>query len=43
MPVGFNGPGFLQVVIPAGMETGATNMQVVVNGIASQNYQIGVN
>ncbi len=43
MPVGFNGPGFLQVDIPSGMETGSTNMQVVVNGIASQNYQIGVN
>ncbi len=28
---------------PGGMETGSTNMQVVVNGIASPNYTIGIN
>ena len=42
MPVGFNGPGFTHVDIPANMETGSTNMQIIVNGIASQNYLIGI-
>jgi len=42
MAVGFNGPGYTHVDIPANMETGQTNMQIVVNGIASQNYTIGI-
>ena len=42
MPVGFNGPGFTHVDIPANMETGQTNLQIIVNGIASQNYTIGI-
>jgi hypothetical protein len=43
MAVGYNGPTYTHVDIPANMETGATNLQVVVNGIASQNYLIGIN
>ncbi len=43
MPVGYTGPTYTHVDIPASMETGATDMQVVVNGIASQNYLIGIN
>jgi hypothetical protein len=31
------------VDIPTDIETGATNLQVIVNGIASQNYAIGIN
>lgn len=43
MAVGYNGPTYTYVDIPANMERGATNLQVVVNGIASQNYLIGIN
>ena len=43
MPVGFNGPTFTHVDIPINMETGATNLQVIANGIASQNYVVGIN
>ena len=43
MPVGYSGPSYAKVDVPANMETGATNIQVVVNGIASANYQIGIN
>jgi len=43
MAVGFHGPSYTYVDIPASMETGETDMQIVVNGIASQNYQIGIN
>lgn len=42
MPVGFNGPGFFQVDVPSNLETGGSTMQVVVNGIASQSYNIGI-
>ncbi len=42
MAVGYLGPSYTHLDIPANMETGATNMQVVVNGIASQNYRIGI-
>lgn len=42
MAVGYVGPGSLQVDIPSNMETGASTMQVVVNGIASQNYNVGI-
>ncbi len=41
-PVGYNGPTYTHVDIPANMETGATDLQVVVNGIPSQNYPIGI-
>ena len=43
MAVGYSGPTFTHVDIPANMESGATNLQVVVNGIASQNYVVGIN
>ena len=43
MAVGYTGPSFTSVDLPANMETGAYNMQVVVNGIASQNYSVGIN
>lgn len=42
MAVGYPGPTYTYVDVPSGMETGTTDMQVVVNGIASQNYQIGI-
>jgi|HubBroStandDraft_2_1064218.scaffolds.fasta_scaffold76587_1 hypothetical protein len=40
MQVGYLGPTYTRVDIPANMETGATNMQIVVNGIPSRNYPI---
>ncbi len=43
MSVGYTGPTFTHVDIPSNMETGATDLQVVVNGIPSQNYLVGVN
>ncbi|MGC2111157.1 MAG: hypothetical protein WA655_16695 [Candidatus Korobacteraceae bacterium] len=42
MAVGYSGPSYTHLDIPSNMETGATNLQVVVNGIASQNYTIGI-
>jgi hypothetical protein len=42
MAVGYSGPTYTHVDIPSNMETGETYLQVVVNGIASQNYQIGI-
>ena len=42
MTVGYAGPAYTHVDIPANMETGATKLQVVTNGIASKNYLIGV-
>ncbi len=42
MAVGYGGPTYTHLDIPSNMETGATNMQIVVNGIASANYQIGI-
>jgi hypothetical protein len=43
MPVGYQGPGYFQVDVPSNMETGASVMQVVTNGIASQAYPVGIN
>jgi len=43
MAVGYHGPTYTFVDVPSGIETGQTNMQVVVNGIASSNYTIGIN
>lgn len=40
MQVGYVGPTYTHVDIPTNMETGGTNMQIVVNGISSQNYHI---
>ena len=43
MAVGYNGPAYTHVEVPANMETGASFLEVVVNGIPSQHYPIGVN
>ena len=43
MAVGYNGPTYTRLDIPANMETGASSLEVVVNGIPSQRYPIGVN
>jgi hypothetical protein len=43
MAVGYHGPSYTYVDIPSNIETGGTYLQVVVNGIASQNYRIGIN
>lgn len=43
MQVGYPGPTYTHVDIPATMPTGGYKMQIVVNGIASQNYPVGIN
>jgi hypothetical protein len=43
MAVGYHGPSYTHVDIPSNIETGQTHLQVVVNGIASQNYTIVIN
>ncbi|HKD85954.1 MAG TPA: hypothetical protein VKB58_14470 [Terriglobales bacterium] len=43
MAVGYSGPTYTHVDIPANMESGQSYLEVVVNGIASQHYNIGVN
>jgi hypothetical protein len=42
MAVGYLGPSYTHLDIPSNMETGGTYLQVVVNGIASQNYRVGI-
>ena len=42
MAVGYPGPIYTHVDIPRNMESGASYLQVVTNGIASPNYQIGI-
>ncbi|HEY1730875.1 MAG TPA: hypothetical protein VGG15_03960, partial [Terriglobales bacterium] len=42
MQVGYVGPTYTHVDIPPSMETGFTNMQIVVNGISSQNFLINI-
>jgi hypothetical protein len=42
MAVGYNGPAYTSVDIPASMETGQSYVEVVVNGIASPHYMVGV-
>ncbi len=42
MAVGYNGPTYTSVDIPSNMETGASYLEVVVNGIASPHYMVGV-
>jgi hypothetical protein len=42
-PVQYGGPSYVSVDIPASIETGATNLQMVTNGIASQSYTIAIN
>lgn len=43
MAVGYNGPAYTYVDVPSNMETGASYLEVVVNGIASPRYPIGIN
>ncbi len=42
MAVGYPGPTYTNLDIPANMETGASNLEVVANGIASPKYPIVV-
>lgn len=42
MAVGYLGPSYTHLDVPSNMETGGTYLQVVVNGIASQNYRVGI-
>ena len=42
MAVGYLGPTFTHLDVPVNMPAGAYKLQVVVNGIASQNYPVGV-
>jgi hypothetical protein len=42
MAVGYIGPSSTRADIPVEIETGLTNVQVVVNGIASQNYVVTI-
>ncbi len=42
MAVGYAGPAYTHVDIPSAIPAGIYNLQVVVNGIASQNYMIGL-
>jgi hypothetical protein len=42
MAVGYNGPAYTYVDVPTNMETGASYLEVVVNGIASPRYPVGV-
>ena len=42
MAVGYPGPAYTHVDIPANMETGVSYLEVVANGIASPKYQIGI-
>ncbi|HTV64522.1 MAG TPA: hypothetical protein VMD98_02900 [Bryocella sp.] len=43
MAVGYNGPAYTYVDVPTNMETGASYLEVVVNGIPSPRYPVGVN
>jgi len=42
MAVGYSGPTYTHLDIPANVETGQSHLEVVVNGIASQKYTIGI-
>ena len=42
MAVGYPGPTYTHVDIPANMETGASTFEVVTNGIASPKYPIAI-
>jgi hypothetical protein len=42
MAVGYNGPTYTHVDIPSNMETGASYLEVVVNGIPSPKYMVGI-
>ena len=42
MAVGYPGPTYTHLDIPSNMETGASYLEVVANGIASQKYPVGI-
>jgi hypothetical protein len=42
MSVGYPGPTYVHLDIPSNMETGASYLEVVANGIASQKYSIAI-
>lgn len=42
MAVGYTGPAYTHVDIPSNMETGQSYLEVVVNGIPSQRYSVGI-
>jgi hypothetical protein len=42
MAVGYSGPTFTHLDIPASMETGQSYLEVVANGVASTKYNIGI-
>ena len=42
MAVGYVGPAYTHVDIPANMETGGSYLEVVVNGIPSPRYMVGI-
>ena len=42
MAVGYPGPTYTTLQIPSGMETGASTLEVIANGIASQKYPIAI-
>jgi hypothetical protein len=43
MAVGYHGPTYTHVDIPNDIELGTTHLQVITNGIASQNYMVIIN
>ena len=42
MAVGYPGPTYTHVDVPSGIETGASTLEVIANGIASQKYAIAI-
>ena len=42
MAVGYPGPTYTHLDIPSSMETGASFLEVVANGIPSQKYPIAI-
>jgi hypothetical protein len=42
MAVGYPGPTYTHLDVPSNMETGQSYLEVVVNGIASQRYNVGI-
>ena len=43
MAVGYHGPTYTHLDIPNNIELGTTSLQVITNGIASQNYTVIIN
>ena len=42
MAVGYSGPTYTHLDIPSNMESGQSYLEVVVNGIASPRYNVGI-